>query len=216
MTPEIRSCSSVIHNGLAEPLLPPTPLSFAPPRLLCLGRLVDNKGFDLALAALSLLIVRFPEIRLTIAGDGPAREQLERLGLKSGVSHAVEFTGWVDPERVPALMNSASVVVVTSRLQEAFSLVALQAALMARPVVATRIGGLTEVVAHQRTGLLVQPESAEALAAAIELLLENPAAAQQMGHAGRSRALENFSWDRYTNAYDTLYRKINGRQETVP
>jgi glycogen(starch) synthase len=124
-----------------------------------------------------------------------------------GLTRAVDFVGWVAPAQVPTLLNSATAVVISSR-QEALPLVALEAALMARPVVATRVGGLPEVVVHQKTGLLVEKDSREGLAAAISFLLDHPAVAAQMGQAARSRAREVFSLERCVAAYDALYRTL--------
>jgi glycogen(starch) synthase len=214
LVPEIRSRSSVIHNALPEPLLPPAPLSFYPPRLLCLGRLVEDKGFDLALIALSSLVDRFPQIRLIIAGEGPARTDLQRQAAKLGILNVVQFTGPVKSETVPRLVNTVTVVVMPSRWEEPFGLVALEAALMARPIVATRVGGVSEVVVHEQTGFLVEKENSQALAASIVFLLEHPTTTMQMGQAGRIRALEHFSWDQYVDAYDALYRRLIAQEQT--
>jgi glycogen(starch) synthase len=92
--------------------------------------------------------------------------------------------------------------------QEAFGLVALEAALMARPVVATRVGGLPEVVVHEETGLLVEPENPEKLADAAEYLLAHVKTATKMGLAAQARAQEIFGWQRYIDAYDTLYQQL--------
>ena len=80
--------------------------------------------------------------------------------------------------------------------------------MMARPVVATPVGGLSEVVAHQQTGLLVPPEDPVRLAEAITFLLARPAVATQMGQAARHRMQGAFTWERCVDAYDTLYRKL--------
>jgi glycogen(starch) synthase len=207
LVPEITSRSSVIHNSLDVPALRPATLRFEGPQLLCLGRLVPEKGFDVALDALAALHDRFPSARLVIAGDGPARADLQQQASELGISDAVEFVGWVAPDQVPALINRATVVVIPSQ-QEAFSLVALEAALMARPVVATRVGGLTEVVLHQQTGLLVEEPTGPALAKAVMLLLDQPQAAMRMGWAGRRRAEQVFCWEEYVDAYDALYRRL--------
>jgi glycogen(starch) synthase len=207
LVPEIISRTSVIHNSLDVPPLKPTRLRFEPPRLLCLGRLVAEKGFDLALVALATLLERFPAARLVVAGDGPARVALQRQAAQLGISDAVDFVGWVVPGQVPALINDATVVLVPSQ-QEAFSLVALEAAWMARPVVAARVGGISEVVLHQQTGLLVEDAAGQALAEAIAFLLDHPQLAARMGRAGRRRAEEVFGWERYVNAYDALYRRL--------
>lgn len=207
LVPEITPYSSVIHNGLDVPPLPPTPLPTDPPRLLCLGRLLPEKGFDLALVAFASLVDRFPHTRVIIAGDGPARSELEQQAAELGLTPRVDFRGWVAPEKVPELLNSATVVVMPSRT-EGFPIVALQAALMARPIVATRVGGLPEAVLHQETGLLVEKEDSRALAEAIAFLLNHPETAVEMGRAGRLRAQELFSLERHVDAYDALYRKL--------
>jgi glycogen(starch) synthase len=208
LVPEITDRSSVIHNGLDLPSLTPTALSFDPPRLLCMGRLVEDKGFDIALEAVGILRQRMPNVSLTVAGDGPSRSDLEQKASSLGIADIVQFTGWIDSQEIPALINTASLVVVPSRWQEPFGLVALQAALMERPAVVTKVGGLPEVVTHGETGLLVMPEDSSALADAITSLLQEPKLAVQMGRAGKRRALEFFGWERYVDAYEELYLRL--------
>lgn len=212
IVPEIVPYSSVIYNGLDTPVDDPQSLPIDTPRLLCLGRLKTRKGFDVALTAFASIIDRFPHVRLVVAGDGPERSTLEQQAVRLGLQDVVDFVGWVAPEDVPALVNTATVMVMPSR-HEPFGLVALDAALMARPIVASRVGGLAEVVLHQQTGLQVEPEDADGVAEAIAFLLEHPEIAVQMGRAARKRAQEVFSWDRCVNAYDTLYRKVLGRAD---
>ena len=207
LMPSATPRSSLIYNGLAVPSLPPTPPSLHPPRLLCLGRLGAEKGFDLALSALPSVIKRFPQVRLVIAGDGPEHTSLKNQAIHLGLTDAVEFMGWVAPENVHALINTATLVVVPSR-KEGFGLVAVEAAHMARPIVATRVGGLPEVVVHGQTGLLVEEGNAQALADAIIILLAHPEATVQMGQAARNHARERFSWDHCVDAYDKLYRQL--------
>jgi glycogen(starch) synthase len=207
LVPEIIPCSSVIHNALEAPSFDPQPLPFDPPRLLCVGRLVAEKGFDSALTAFATVLDRFPSARLVIAGDGPERQRLTKQMTDLGLINSVEFVGSVPPETVPHLMNKATLVLIPSRL-EGFGLVALEAALMARPVVATHVGGLSEVVLHQKTGFLVEQEDEEGLANAILFLLSNPQTASAFGDAARQRAQEVFSFERYVNAHDDLYESL--------
>jgi glycogen synthase len=206
--PEIGSMSSVIYNGLDSPDMPIEPLPLERPRLVCAGRLVFDKGFDMALAAMASLVERFPTLQMTIVGDGPARVQLQQQAIDFGLGKAVTFVGWVDPGQISTFMKSATIVIMPSRWEEAFGLVALEAALIARPVVATRVGGLPEVVVDGETGLLVPKDDTEALAGAIAFLLDHPQQAMSMGNAGRSRAKEVFSLARYVDDYDTLYRRL--------
>ena len=207
LTPEISDRCSFIYNGVPPPLPSPKPLPLVHPRLLCLGRLAPDKGIDVAITAFSLLIDRFPQARLTIAGDGPLRSDLEQHAIRQGIGHAVDFVGWVVPERVPSFINEYTMVLMPSR-QEPFGLVALEAALMARPVVATRVGGLPEIVVHKETGLLVESEDSRSLAEAAALLLSKPQSAVQFGQAAQRRAHDVFSWEQHVAAYDALYRKI--------
>lgn len=206
--PDIVGRSSVVYNGLDAPALEPTPLPFDPPRVLCLGRLKHDKGFDTALEAFALLRRTVPDAHLTVAGDGPERATLEGMARSLGIADAVEFAGWVSPEDVPAEVNRSSVVVIPSRWEEPFCLVAVEAALMRRPVVATRVGGLVEVVAHQESGLTVRKEDPAAMAAAVEGLLRSPDQARALGEQGRERAMERFSLDRYVADYDAMYRRL--------
>ncbi len=106
------------------------------------------------------------------------------------------------------LMNSATLVVMPSRCDEPFGLVAVEAALMARPVVASCVGGLAEVVADGETGLLVDKEDPAALARAVAHLLEDPGTAERMGQAARRRAQELFGLDGVVDAYAGLYRRL--------
>ena len=209
LAPEIIPHSSLVHYGREVPPIPPEPLPTEAIRLLCLGRLDPVKGFDVALRAFSSVLDRFPAARLVIAGDGPERPELEREIVELGLQDVVDMVGWVHPDQVPALMNTATLVVMPSR-SEGIPHVALEAGLMARPVVATSVGGLPEVIVHQQTGLLVGPEDSSALAAAVISVLGNPDRSAEMGQAARVRVRELFSWDRYVGAYDALYRKLIG------
>lgn len=199
---------SVIPNGLEVPDLEAAPLPFDPPTIVALGRLVADKGFDLALDSFGHLVERFPDARLVVAGDGPERLALEDKAAELGLANSVTFPGWVAPELVPELMNDATVVVMPSRWREAFGLVALQAALMERPVVATRVGGIPEVVEDGVTGLLVDNEDERALCDATCTLLAHPQVAREMGRRGRIRAIEQFSLDAYVDAYEDLYARL--------
>lgn len=208
--PEIEPRSSVIFNGLRAPDLQPTDPSFDPPELLCLGRLVREKGFHVALEAFAMIRRSVPAVRLTIAGDGPARADLENQVRELGLEESVRFTGWVRPEDVSATIERASIVLMPSE-EESFGLVALESALMKRPVVASRVGGLQEVVQDGETGYTVSYDDPQAFASATLRLLNDPDRARHLGRAARERGLSTFSFDRYVDEYDALYRRLAGR-----
>ncbi len=111
--------------------------------------------------------MQFPDLRLVVAGDGPARGDLEQLAAALGSAHAVDFIGWVSPQDFPRFLNRTTVVMVPSLCDEAFCLVALEAAQMGRPVVASEVGGLLEVVRHRQTGLTFPRGDAAALARSV-------------------------------------------------
>ena len=210
LAPDIVSRSCVIHNGLEAPPLLPSVLPFEAPRLLCLGRLSCEKGFDVALNAFAIVLKEFPEARLLMAGDGPARSELEQQATILEIRDHVDFLGWIAPGDIPSLINTATMVLMPSR-QESLPLVALEAALMARPVVATRIGGLPEVVADERTGLLVSADDPHGLADAVSFLLRRHELSVDLGQAARIRVQQEFSWRSHVDAYDTLYKKLTPR-----
>jgi glycogen(starch) synthase len=205
--PDIRSRSSVIYTGVQQPTQSPSPLPFHPPVLVCLGRLVHAKGFDLAVTALASLRQRFPNIRMVIAGDGPERQQLERQVGELDLEKIVEFKGWVEASKVFKLLNSASLVLIPSR-HEGLPQVAIQAAMMARPIVSTRVSGLPEVIQHQETGLLIEKEDIHGLTESISFLLQHHDASTQMGQAARTRAMEIFDWEKCVANYERLYTKL--------
>ncbi len=140
----IENRSSTILNGL-DPSFEPSELRFDPPVLFCAARLVPEKGLDIAIAALALVREQFPTARLRLAGEGPLRPELERQAAVLGVADSTEFLGARSPDEIATLVDSATVVLVPSRL-EGFGLIALEGMLGLRPVVAARTGGLPEVL----------------------------------------------------------------------
>ena len=210
LVPQIISRSSLIYNGLDSPTCSPEPLPFDEPRLLCLGRLSPEKGFDLAIEAFDSVLRRFPKARLVISGDGSSRLELERMVAQKKLGQCVDFLGWVKPENVPALINRSTLVLMPSR-QESLPLVALEAALMERPVLATCVGGIPEVVVHDQTGLLVSAEDSRALAEAVAYLLDRPAIAIRIGQNARRWAEQKFNWQSHVDGYDALYKELTAK-----
>lgn len=206
--PEISERSSVVYNGMEFHNVSRMPLEFTIPRILGMGRFIRRKGFDVLLNAFSLLLAEYPQAHLTLVGDGTKRESLKQQVLDLDMQDSVEFTGQVQYQQVPELINKANVVVIPSRFSDPFPTVALEAGLMGRPVVATKMGGLMEMVVNGETGLLVEPNDPQSLFEAILSLFNHPREAVKMGQAGRSRVQNHYSWERYLNSYDNLYRRM--------
>jgi glycogen(starch) synthase len=208
LLPDFPLPSYHIYNGMDIPGLDPQPLPTDLPKLLCLGRLVPNKGFDLAITGFASISEQFPQARLVIAGEGPERAKLENQSGQLGIKEKIDFIGAVESKQVPELINMATIVVIPSRGWEALPLVALEAGLMCRPVVAARDGGLPEVVIHGETGMLVDKEDSHGLAHAVSFLLSHPHEADQMGKAARNRVQTDFSMDRCVDEYESLCQNL--------
>ncbi|HEX4521457.1 MAG TPA: glycosyltransferase family 4 protein [Gaiellaceae bacterium] len=196
--------ATTIYNGL-DFAAEPGPLDFEHPLILCSARIEPEKGMDLAVEAVRQLRDEFPALRLRIVGDGSVRRELELSALRAGLDGAVEFMGWRAPDEMPRLVEQATIVLVPSRL-EGFGLVALEGMAAGRPVIATRVGGLQEVVGEDG-GILVEP-SAGAIADAVRELLRDPARAKAVARAGRLRAQAVFPLHRCVDAYESLYREL--------
>ncbi len=209
--PALADHLEVLPSGLPWPVTEPKTLPFAPPFLLCLGRLVRDKGFDLALHALALLSLRHPDLRLTIAGDGVERKELEQVTRELGLDQRVTFLGRVEPAAVPDLLNRATIVLVPSRNEEPSAVVLREAAQMARAIVASNVGGTYELIEHGVNGLLVEKENPAAIAIALDRLLSHPKEAQALGAAARLRARNQFDFQRYFDHLLDLYRLAQSR-----
>ncbi len=199
--------ASVIPNAIDPPAGVPTPPAFDPPILLCAARLGEEKGIDVALAALARVLELLPDARLLIAGDGLERTALERQAAALGVSSAAEFLGWVAPPEMPRLLGGASVAVVPSR-REGFGLFALEASLARRPLVASSVDGLAEILRHRKTALLVPPDDPRALADAVVELVRNPRWAEGLADSARRAALKGWTVKRHVEAHEELYERL--------
>ena len=208
--PEIASRSSLIRNALPSPASPPAPFPDGPPVVACLGRLVEQKGFDLALEAFASVLAGHPDARLVIAGDGPARDSLRARAGGLGLGARVEFPGRLDPQETRALFAASHVVLMPSRDHEGVPMVAIEAAQAARPVIASDIPGLRETVVHGSTGLLVHPADPIALGSALGYLLADRDRARSLGEAALLRIRAEFDWNDYLGAYASTYARLHG------
>jgi glycosyltransferase involved in cell wall biosynthesis len=155
-------------------------------------RLVALKGLQDALAALHLLRRRRPRVKLVVAGEGPYRQELLRLAAELGLDDAFRLAGFLPPERLAGFYALGRVAVFPSQGEEALGLSAAEALACEVPVVASRVGGLPEVVG-ETCGLLVPSKQPEALARALDELLDS-ARRREMGRAGRRWVEERFTW----------------------
>jgi glycosyltransferase involved in cell wall biosynthesis/2-polyprenyl-3-methyl-5-hydroxy-6-metoxy-1,4-benzoquinol methylase len=172
-----------------------------------IARLAPQKGHTVLLDALPAVVARVPNVCLELVGHEHllSVDALRAYAGQRGVGKHVSFTGFRDD--VPELLAGWELLVLPS-LWEGFGLVLLEAMAASRPVVASAVGPVSEVVVHGETGLLVEPGNPEALAEALVQVLENPELAARLGEAGRRRVAEHFSLDRMTVETEALYRRI--------
>jgi glycosyltransferase involved in cell wall biosynthesis len=152
--------------------------------VLFVGALERVKGVDVLLDAWQLVRDRRSGVRLVIVGKGSMEAEVRR---RAAGDPDIEMVGLVPREALRDLLDAATLVVLPSR-SEGLGRVVLEASARSRPVVASRVGGIPELVEDGETGLLVQPEDPAALAAAVLRILDDPAAAAEMGRRGRELA----------------------------
>jgi len=185
----------VIPNGVDTNLFHPGPVRpvemDAPVRLLAVGRLVGQKGFDLLFEALARPGLERAE--LDLVGDGEWRAQLQAQAARLGLTERIRFRGWLDRADLATVYREADLFVLSSR-DEGMPNVVLEAMASGLPVVSTAVAGACDLVADGGTGLLVPTEDAGALADAIRRMVHGAAMRAEFGARGRSRVEESFSW----------------------
>lgn len=165
------------------------------------ARLSPEKNVPLALRAFALVAKELPKARLEIFGDGPERTELERLAEELGLSERTTFHGYVEGARGAGRFS----VLAVPSTKESFGVAALEAMADGLPVVATRVGGLPEVVVHGKTGVLVPPEDPLAMANALLDMLRDNERAKRFGEAGRERATRMFTEEKMQTAWIELF-----------
>lgn len=193
----------VIANGVSLERFSPRVAGGRPvTTILTVANLRSEKAHEVLMAAAAELRPRYPHLQFLIAGDGPRAAELRTMATTLGVAAQVTFLG--HREDVPALLASADAFVLPSR-SEAFPNGAIEAMAAGLPVVASRVGGLVDLIDDGRTGLLVDPDDPKALAAAIESLVISPARAGVLGISARDEVARRYSFDRMVRGFEDLY-----------
>lgn len=189
---------------LSARFTPPAASARTHHEILCVGRLVEGKGVRHLIAAMPQVLMRHPDARLTIAGDGPDRQQLEACAETLGLAGKVAFPGALENEALPSLYGRAAVFVLPS-LGEGLGLTAIEALGCECPVVASDLAAVREVVIDGVTGLLCRPGDPGGLAAKIIWLLDHPEQRAAMAHAGRQHVAEKYGWETVARNYRQLF-----------
>jgi glycosyltransferase involved in cell wall biosynthesis len=188
------------------------------PRLVHIGRFERLKGSDVAIAAFAQLARELPDLRLQLIGPDrgmpdasgtlqPFPRYLAGLGIGAAIASRIEFTGPVPPATVDELRRAAAVTLVPSRYEN-FPMAVLEAMADGCPIVASRTGGIPEMLADGETALLVPPGDADALAAALRPLLANGGEAARLGAAARARYRAAFTPAAVAARMLDVYRRV--------
>lgn len=199
----------VIPNGVDLELYKPDPPKNASPQIFSVGRIVHQKGLDLALHALSGL--KDLEWEWHIAGDGPQMESIQSLARKLGIADRVHFLGWQSREQLIAAYRRSDLFLFPSR-HEGMPNAVLEAMASGLPVVASNIAGNEELVIDNETGLLFPSEDVEALRNALKKMLTDCTWRRTLGQASRRRVEAHYSWESAAQQYTLLLERSLSRQ----
>jgi glycosyltransferase involved in cell wall biosynthesis len=164
------------------------------------------KGHKYLIDAIKILKNRIPNIKLLIVGDGPIRQEVEeKIKHDKLVNHVVLTGHQADPT---PYIKTMDIVILSSYSNEATSQALPQAMAMKRPAIATNIGGIPEVVIHEKTGLLVAPHDSEAIATAIQRLYDNPDLKNKLAESGHKHILKYFTFNGMIKKTEAVYKTV--------
>ena len=187
--------------------------SGAGPLLIFVGRLVPEKGIGDLIRAVSYLDEPYPDISVMVVGEGPARHDTEGLAADLGIAQRVHFIGWVAPELLPNYLKAADIFVGPSKRAadgwvEAQGLTFVEAMIAGTPVIATRSGGIGDVVRHEETGLLVPEGDPEAIARSVGRLAKDPDLAARLAKAGYELAIHDYTRSASAQSFSELFASV--------
>jgi glycosyltransferase involved in cell wall biosynthesis len=169
------------------------------------GRLTEIKRQDMLIRSFARLKQRFPEARLVLVGDGPLRDELGRLAQELGVADAVHFAGYTtDPQYYHHMFD---IFALTSR-SEGVPQALIEAGVAGRPVIATRVGGIPEMIVDGESGLLIDPGDVDALTEGLCRLVSDPGLARRLGEAARVSVEARFDVARMADEYHHDYLEL--------
>ena len=177
------------------------------PYFIFVGMLIYLKGIHHLIRAFKEAALRHPAARLVIAGQGTEEEKLKALARELNLQQQVIFAGHLEQTVLAAYIKASRALILPS-LTEGLGRVAIEAQFLGKPVIASRVGGIPEIVTDGETGLLVEPGDESALAEAMARLLDDEALAERMGAAGRVAVRDKFSYQDYYSAYHAMVRKV--------
>lgn len=208
---EVIPMGADLQHRFVPPIAPRQPRS-----LIFVGRLVEKKGLPYLLRALPPLLADFPELVLTVAGDGPERQHMEQLAQQLKLDRHVRFIGRTTNDALPTLYQSAEICVFPSVVasdgdQEGLPVVPLEALGCECALVATRIAATEGLLSDRTNAMLVPERDTTALTAAIRNLLEDAELRNRLGKQGRASVLDRFDWASISARYAHVIRAMQPR-----
>jgi glycosyltransferase involved in cell wall biosynthesis len=191
-----------INSCIAENAMAPATMRFA-----YVGRLVAEKGLPILVEAAGILKSENREFALLLIGDGPQRSELEALVERTGLSDCVQITGFLQGATLTETLESVGVVIMPSMWEETAGLSAMEQMMRGRPVIASRIGGLAEMIGD--AGLLCLPGDAVDLARCMRQAMQDSSLLTTLGRKAHDRAQSLFLRERMIANHATVYREIS-------
>ena len=206
--PSVYGKTIFIHNGINPAQFRPTEtrtINGAKDQyILCVAEYKDIKAIDVLLRAAKPILTAEGSLSLKLAGDGGLRQELECLASSLGIRSQTQFLGRRSAAEIVDLLHGCTVLVLPSK-EESFGIALIEAMACRKPVVATRVGGIPEIIEHGISGLLVDPENPAAMAEGIRCVLENPGLQRTLAENAYNRAMEKFLFQHTGAAYENAF-----------
>jgi glycosyltransferase involved in cell wall biosynthesis len=210
----VREDVPVMHTGIDTSVFSPRPISKETrPTIIFVGRIARNKGIETLVAACCRLVGEFPDLQLRVLGDGEAglMEELRHMAAACGCAGLLDLRGFVKSQEIPEQLSRAHVFAAPSVYEGGPGFVYLEAMACGLPAIGCEGSGVTEVITHGQTGLLVPPKDGEALAEALRDLLSNPERRSAIGRAAREFVLTHAGREQGLDRIEAFYRKVAER-----
>ncbi|MFC1865766.1 glycosyltransferase family 4 protein [Chloroflexota bacterium] len=177
--------------------------------ILCVANLWEVKGHEYLIKAMVEVVHGHPEACMFIAGDGPLRDKIQDMVQVEGLGEKVVFSGFVPHDKIPEYMAAADIFVLPS-LSEGMPLVLLEAMAAGLPIVATKVGGVPEIIKDGENGFLVEPSNSSELAKKIIFLLQNDDI-RRLFSDNNTRNVKDYNWERVATTLEKVYIKAKNR-----
>jgi len=204
--------TATILHGIEDPCAGIDTRQAVPPlhrkNFAYLGRLVTEKGLSVLLEATRLLRAEGRDVEVLLIGDGPDRPRLEKEITALGLESSARITGFLSGTNLDQALRDVGAIVIPTTMEETAGLAAMEQMVRGRPVIASAIGGLGELVSG--SGLTFSPGDPQALADAMMRILDEADLGASLGAVGRQRILLSFSYGGMIDAHARLYREVSG------